>query len=89
MDAHAPAGIFSSAPEESDAPTFRAVVEAFTAGGETEAFTAGGETEAFTAGAGGGDDAVPPRSGVPNPYADLPFEWGLDALVARTLTLLG
>ncbi|WP_038550849.1 TetR/AcrR family transcriptional regulator [Corynebacterium glyciniphilum] len=63
MDANAPTEIFSSAPEESDAPTFQAAVGAFTAR----------VTDA-------------PSCAV-NPYADDPFEWGLQALVDRTVAI--
>ncbi|MEY8566844.1 TetR/AcrR family transcriptional regulator [Corynebacteriaceae bacterium 7-707] len=59
MDANAPTEIFSSAPEESDAPTFQSVVQAFTA------------------------RVTGAPSGAANPYADDPFEWGLQALVDR------
>lgn len=79
MDVHAPAGIFYSRPGEQDAPSFRAVVESFTAqvdAGEDAASTSASSTSASS------------TSASPNPYADQPFEWGLDALVARTLTLL-
>lgn len=65
MDANAPIEIFSSAPEETDAPTFQAAVEAFTA----------------RVGSG--------PSGAANPYADDPFDWGLEALVARAVVLAG
>jgi hypothetical protein len=79
MDVHAPAGIFGSRPGEQDAPSFRSVVESFTAqvdAGEDAASTPASSTPASSS------------SASPNPYADQPFEWGLDALVARTLTLL-
>ncbi|WP_312810311.1 TetR/AcrR family transcriptional regulator [Corynebacterium variabile] len=79
MDVHAPAGIFGSRPGEQDAPAFRAVVESFTAqvdAGEDAAPSSASSTPASSS------------SASPNPYADQPFEWGLDALVARTLTLL-
>lgn len=68
MDANAPTEIFSSAPEESDAPTFQRVVAA------------------FTERVGGGDGADGAGA---NPYADDPFEWGLEALVVRVVTLAG
>lgn len=45
-----------------------------------DSFTA--QVDAATGGAATGGP------GVPNPYADQPFEWGLDALVAGTLALL-
>lgn len=69
MDAHAPATIFSSGPDESDAPVFSAAVDAFTARADTPSPVVS-------------DDVL-------NPYADPPFEWGLAALVARTVSLLG
>ncbi|MEJ6550485.1 TetR/AcrR family transcriptional regulator [Corynebacterium sp. USCH3] len=65
MDANAPTEIFSSAPEEEDAPTFQRVVRTFTA-------------------------RVTDRPvGTVNPYADDPFEWGLEALIGRTVALAG
>jgi AcrR family transcriptional regulator len=65
MDANAPTEIFSSAPEESDAPTFQSVVQAFTA------------------------RVSDAPSGAANPYADDPFEWGLEALVDRVTGTAG
>ncbi len=78
MDVHAPASIFGSRPGEQDAPAFRQVVDAFTV--EVDGTGGGGD-----AGQGGGRAR---GNGLPNPYADQPFEWGLDALVAGTLALL-
>ncbi|MGO1964374.1 MAG: TetR/AcrR family transcriptional regulator [Corynebacterium sp.] len=65
MDANAPTEIFSSAPEETDAPVFQDVVSAFTVRVS--------------------DDSD--GRGAANPYADDPFEWGLEALVARAVAL--
>ncbi|MDN5720019.1 MULTISPECIES: TetR/AcrR family transcriptional regulator [unclassified Corynebacterium] len=65
MDANAPTEIFSSAPEETDAPVFQDVVSAFTVRVS--------------------DDSD--GRGTANPYADDPFEWGLEALVARAVAL--
>ncbi|MDN5582138.1 MAG: TetR/AcrR family transcriptional regulator [Corynebacterium sp.] len=65
MDANAPTEIFSSAPEETDAPVFQDVVSAFTVRVS--------------------DDSD--GRGPANPYADDPFEWGLEALVARAVAL--
>lgn len=72
MDVHAPASIFSSRPGESDAPAFRRAVDAFTGSVDED-------PEAPS------DDPSLPGH---NPYADRPFEWGLDTLVAGTLALL-
>lgn len=90
MDVHAPAGIFGSRPGEQDAPSFRSVVASFTAqvdgaGGEDAASTPASTPVSTPA----SPDPAPRSPASPNPYADQPFEWGLDALVARTLTLLG
>ncbi|ADG77320.1 Transcriptional regulator, TetR family OS=Tsukamurella paurometabola (strain ATCC 8368 / DSM/ CCUG 35730 / CIP 100753 / JCM 10117 / KCTC 9821 / NBRC 16120/ NCIMB 702349 / NCTC 13040) OX=521096 GN=Tpau_0683 PE=4 SV=1 [Tsukamurella paurometabola] len=66
MDANAPAGIFTSRPEELDAPTFRSAVAAFTARVGTD---------------GASQQAA-------NPYAEEPFRWGLETLIARTVDLV-
>lgn len=66
MDANAPTEIFSSAPEETDAPVFQDVVSAFTVRASDDSDGRGAE----------------------NPYADDPFEWGLEALVARAIALV-
>ena len=55
--------------------------------GEQDAPAFRAVVESFTAQVDAGKDAAS-SSASPNPYADQPFEWGLDALVARTLTLL-
>ncbi|MCY1159982.1 MAG: TetR DNA-binding transcription regulator [Citricoccus sp.] len=77
MDVHAPASIFTSQPGESDAPNFQRTVDSFTA------TLAAGDEGAGTA----GQDAVP-EAAQRNPYADAPFELGLDALVRATLRLV-
>lgn len=52
--------------------------------GEQDAPSFRSVVASFTGQVDAGEDAAGP-----NPYADQPFEWGLDALVARTLALLG
>lgn len=74
MDVHAPADIFQSSPDESDAPVFQRAVDAFTYDGEQRSVE-----EAFS-----GESGVLRR----NPYANAPFEWGLTALIEQTLRLI-
>lgn len=77
MDVHAPASIFTSRPGESDAPCFQRTVDSFTA-----ALAAGVQ------GAGAAGQDTVPGAAQRNPYADAPFELGLDALIHATLRLV-
>ncbi|MBB5749910.1 TetR/AcrR family transcriptional regulator [Micrococcus sp. TA1] len=77
MDVHAPASIFTSRPGESDAPNFQRTVDSFMAS------LAAGDQGTGAA----GQDAVP-EAAQRNPYADAPFELGLDALIHATLRLV-
>ncbi len=77
MDVHAPASIFTSRPGESDAPSFQRTVDSFTA-----ALAAGDQ------GAGAAGQDTVPGAAQRNPYADAPFELGLDALIHATLRLV-
>lgn len=75
MDANAPATIFRSRPEETDAPTFQSAVTAFTDGVDA------GVGQTVGAGESG-------RTGnYPNPYAGDPFEWGLASLIGQAVSL--
>jgi AcrR family transcriptional regulator len=77
MDVYAPASIFTSRPGESDAPAFQGAVESFTAAlAATE--KGAGVTEQDTL-----QDVVPR-----NPYAEAPFELGLEALILAALRLV-
>lgn len=69
MDVHAPASIFTSHPDEPEAPAFQHAVQAFTA-------SAGRRPQDPADGASTDGD---------NPYADAPFEWGLRALLDSTV----
>ena len=69
FDVHAPAHVFETVPGDAELPAFAAASESFRAaasGSSSEGADAGG-TE-------------PPAA--PNPYADAPFEQGLDLLLA-------
>lgn len=93
MDVHAPASIFTSQPGEADAPDFQGAVDSFTSAVAASGRDArasrehdGRASEDGTARIAGQDDtgAVIER----NPYADAPFELGLDALIRATLRLI-
>jgi AcrR family transcriptional regulator len=87
MDVHAPASIFTSQPGESDAPHFQRTVDAFTAGLPTPEGALDVPGGAATTAGGAGPET---RQGAAqrNPYADAPFELGLDALIRSTLRLV-
>lgn len=77
MDVHAPASIFTSQPGEADAPDFQGAVDSFTSTVAMPGHDARAEPERD-------ERAVVER----NPYAEAPFELGLDALIRATLRLI-
>ncbi|WP_448851494.1 TetR/AcrR family transcriptional regulator [Corynebacterium sp. 335C] len=94
IDVHAPATIFQSAPGD-PVPAFQGSLAAFTRRVDADAAAArddapGAGPVAKHDGGAAPDDAHDPRDAEApaNPYADEPFEWGLDALVARVEALI-
>lgn len=77
MDVHAPATIFTSQPGESDAPIFQRSVDSFTAALATR-----------DEGAAVAEQDAQQDEDQRNPYADAPFEFGLEALIRATVRLV-
>lgn len=77
MDVHAPASIFTSQPGEADAPDLQGSVDAFTS-----------TIAEPPAGAGAAGEGAAGADTVRNPYADAPFELGLDALITAVVRLI-
>lgn len=89
IDVHAPATVFRSESGTDPAPEFRAAVGAFTRRVDA---AAPASSAAAPASPGDGADDVATRTreagGRRNPYADEPFEWGLEGLISWTTSLV-